>query len=166
MSNENRTRISIGDWLIWLILTIVVSAIIGFVVSKNNDKIERAIDFEQSREVLDDPEIDSAYTAEPTSITEILQLRDDVRQGEHYDSIFLHMPDAPLIAILLQYGTDLSMSDIGRIYEEDQQTWDNVQLGSQIYEKYIQPSIKEPDPLPEALAPDSTSRNNNLTKKS
>ena len=110
-------------------------------------------------------ETDSAYYSQPPTISEILQFRRDILEGEYYDSVFLHMPTVPLIAILLQYGTELPNSDIGRIYEEDQQTWDNVQLGSQIYEKYIQPSIKEPDPLPEPLAPDSTSHNNNLTKQ-
>lgn len=74
----------------------------------------------------------------PVTINDVLEYRNYIIECNYYDSVFLHMPDIPLIAILMKYGTDMSQTDIAKEYLKNRKYYDDVSFGAQINEIYKQ----------------------------
>lgn len=95
---------------------------------------------------VENMEVDSHNVIEETTIDDVLQARQNILQCQYYDSVFLHMPEIPLIAVLMKLGTDASNTEIAREYLNNRKIYDNVQLGAQIED--MRKKQFEPDSLP------------------
>lgn len=90
--------------------------------------------------------IDTAKAVEhvPT-VQEILKFREDVKEGMRIDSIFLAMPEAILVDILMTHGTSLSNSDIVYIYESNKEHFKDIKTGADIQKNILTvDSVKNP----------------------
>lgn len=108
----------------------------------NHDSIAEIVEPEGETVCLDTVH---ASVAVPT-IQEILKFRETVKEGIRIDSIFLAMPEAILIDILMTHGTSLSNSDIVYIYESNKEHFKDVLKGAVIQRDIITPmdSVKNP----------------------
>ena len=110
--------------IITLIIVIAVAITIGTLVWRNYNTIDR----DESVEMIQNEIISD--TVENHSIEDYLQFRNDMKQQQEAEQIFLNMPDVVLIDILLQHGTELSPYDIGEIYRNYPDTDNEVESGA------------------------------------
>lgn len=76
-----------------------------------------------------------------TTIQDILDMREQMREDRRVDSVFLAMPKVVLIDILMQHGTSLSIKDMIYIYESNTSTYNTVLSGARA-QKYLDDSIQ------------------------
>lgn len=129
-----------GFW--WLLVAIAVMIATGVVVFVCHEPIAKIVTSEDESVC-----IDTVKAVEPVlTIQEVLKFREDVREGMRIDSIFLAMPEAILIDILMTHGTSLSNSDIVYIYESNKEHFKDVLKGAVIQRDIITPmdSVKNP----------------------
>jgi len=60
----------------------------------------------------------------PLTIEEYLSFRKEMQLARYYDSVFLKMPDASLIAILTKIGTDANIEEIAKEYIQNRAMYD------------------------------------------
>lgn len=89
---------------------------------------------------------------ESPTIKDILDTRENIKQGMYYDSIFLYMPEEVLVAILMKKGTDLSNADIAMEYLNNKKQYDDVQFGYKIADTYKHEV--QPDTIPKNIEPE------------
>lgn len=129
-----------GFW--WLLVAIAVMIATGVIVFVCHEPIAKIVTSEDESVC-----IDTVKAVEPVlTIQEVLKFREDVREGMRIDSIFLAMPEAILIDILMTHGTSLSNSDIVYIYESNKEHFKDVLKGAVIQRDIITPmdSVKNP----------------------
>lgn len=129
-----------GFW--WLLVAIAVMIATGVIVFLCHEPIAKIVTSEDESVC-----IDTVKAVEPVlTIQEVLKFREDVREGMRIDSIFLAMPEAILIDILMTHGTSLSNSDIVYIYESNKEHFKDVLKGAVIQRDIIIPmdSVKNP----------------------
>lgn len=129
-----------GFW--WLLVAIAVIIATGVIVFVCHEPIAKIVTSEDESVC-----IDTVKAVEPVlTIQEVLKFREDVREGMRIDSIFLAMPEAILIDILMTHGTSLSNSDIVYIYESNKEHFKDVLKGAVIQRDIITPmdSVKNP----------------------
>lgn len=63
-------------------------------------------------------------TSEVLTPEDVLQFREQIRECMRVDSVYMSMPDIVLLAILMNYGTDLSTTEIVTIYESNKDIYD------------------------------------------
>lgn len=129
-----------GFW--WLLVAIAVMIATGVIVFVCHEPIAKIVTSEDESVC-----IDTVKAVEPVlTIQEVLKFREDVREGMRIDSIFLAMPEAILIDILMTHGTSLSNSDIVYIYESNKEHFKDVLKGAVIQSDIITPmdSVKNP----------------------
>lgn len=136
MENEMMARPKPPRRTVWVIVAII--ALIGMfraMIYAERENIE---------EVQEDPQV---IVEEPvTTIQDILDMREQMREDRRVDSVFLAMPKVVLIDILMQHGTSLSIKDMIYIYESNTSTYNTVLSGARA-QKYLDDSIKT-NPLP------------------
>lgn len=132
----------------WLLCVAIVIAILGIVIAVVPTFNEKVVNFfsPDKAEIVQKGE-------DKTTIEDVLQFRKDILDAEYHDSVFLHMPEIPLIAILIKKGTQLSNYEIAKEYLSNRKYYDDVEFGSQI--RYIYKQQKEPDVLPCQPLPES-----------
>lgn len=129
-----------GFW--WLLVAIAVIVATGVIVFLCHEPIAKIVTSEDESVC-----IDTVKAVEPVlTIQEVLKFREDVKEGMRIDSIFLAMPEAILIDILMTHGTSLSNSDIVYIYESNKEHFKDVLKGAVIQRDIITPmdSVKNP----------------------
>lgn len=129
-----------GFW--WLLVAIAVIIATGVIVFMCHEPIAKIVTSEDESVC-----IDTVKAVEPVlTIQEVLKFREDVRERMRIDSIFLAMPEAILIDILMTHGTSLSNSDIVYIYESNKEHFKDVLKGAVIQRDIITPmdSVKNP----------------------
>ncbi len=129
-----------GFW--WLLVAIAVIVATGVIVFLCHEPIAKIVTSEDESVC-----IDTVKAVEPVlTIQEVLKFREDVKEGMRIDSIFLAMPDAILIDILMTHGTSLSNKDIVTIYESNKSHFKDVLKGAVIQRDIITPmdSVKKP----------------------
>ena len=129
-----------GFW--WLLVAIAVIIATGVIVFMCHEPIAKIVTSEDESVC-----IDTVKAVEPVlTIQEVLKFREDIREGMRIDSIFLAMPEAILIDILMTHGTSLSNSDIVYIYESNKEHFKDVLKGAVIQRDIITPmdSVKNP----------------------
>lgn len=129
-----------GFW--WLLVAIAVMIATGVIVFVCHEPIAKIVTSEDESVC-----IDTVKAVEPVlTIQEVLKFREDVREGMRIDSIFLAMPEAILIDILMTHGTSLSNSDIVYIYESNKEHFKDILKGAVIQRDIITPmdSVKNP----------------------
>lgn len=129
-----------GFW--WLLVAIAAVIATGVIVFMCHEPIAKIVTSEDGSVCIDTTEV-----VEPVlTIQEVLNFREDVKEGMRIDSIFLAMPDAILIDILMTHGTSLSNRDIVTIYESNKSHFKDILKGAVIQRDIITPidSVKNP----------------------
>lgn len=124
-------------WVVVAILALI--GMIGAVIYAERENIANFLNGVNQEEVQEDPQV---IIEEPvTTIQDILDMREQMREDRRVDSVFLAMPKVVLIDILMQHGTSLSIKDIIYIYESNTSTYNTVLSGARA-QKYLDDSIQ------------------------
>lgn len=101
----------------------------------------------RSRMQKDKDSIENVEKEQP-KISDILQLREELRLAKYTDSVYLAMPEQILVSILVTEGTNKSIKDIVKTYIANKSFYDQViKKNMDIQKQYI------PDSIPKSLIP-------------
>lgn len=90
------------------------------------------------------------------TVQEVLAARELERDMRYLDSVYMEMPDESVIAICMEYGTDMSPQDIAAMYLMHIDSYKDVELGARIERGKTN---VEPDPIPIESEPDTETVN-------
>lgn len=140
MENELMARPKPPRIIVWAVLiTIALIGIMGAVIYAERENIANFLNGVNQEEVQEEPQV---IIEEPvTTIQDILDMREQMREDRRVDSVFLAMPKVVLIDILMQHGTSLSIKDMIYIYESNTSTYNTVLSGARA-QKYLDDSIQ------------------------
>lgn len=140
MENEMMARPEPPRKTVWVIVTILaLIGMIGAVIYAERKNVANFLNGVNQEEVQEDPQV---IIEEPvTTIQDILDMREQMREDRRIDSVFLAMPKVVLIDILMQHGTSLSIKDMIYIYESNTSTYNTVLSGARA-QKYLDDSIQ------------------------
>lgn len=126
--------------IVWVVLiTLALIGMMGAIIYVERENIANFLNGVNQEEVQEDPQV---IIEEPvTTIQDILDMREQMREDRRVDSVFLAMPKVVLIDILMQHGTSLSIKDIIYIYESNTSTYNTVLSGARA-QKYLDDSIQ------------------------
>ena len=111
----------------------------GAIIYAERENIANFLNGVNQEEVQEDSQV---IIEEPvTTIQDILDMREQMREDRRVDSVFLAMPKVVLIDILMQHGTSLSIKDMIYIYETNTSTYNTVLSGARA-QKYLDDSIQ------------------------
>lgn len=140
MENEMMARPKPPGRIVWVVLiTLALIGMMGAMIYEERENIANFLNGVNQEEVQEDPQV---IIEEPvTTIQDILDMREQMREDRRVDSVFLAMPKVVLIDILMQHGTSLSIKDIIYIYESNTSTYNTVLSGARA-QKYLDDSIQ------------------------
>ena len=140
MENEMMARPEPPRRTVWVVVTILaLIGMIGAVIYAERKNVANFLNGVNQEEVQEDPQV---IIEEPvTTIQDILDMREQMREDRRVDSVFLAMPKVVLIDILMKHGTSLSIKDIIYIYESNTSTYNTVLSGARA-QKYLDDSIQ------------------------
>lgn len=126
--------------IVWVVLiTLALIGMMGAIIYAERENIANFLNGVNQEEVQEDPQV---IIEEPvTTIQDILDMREQMREDRRVDSVFLAMPKVVLIDILMQHGTSLSIKDMIYIYESNISTYNTVLSGARA-QKYLDDSIQ------------------------
>lgn len=126
--------------IVWAVLiTLALIGMMGAIIYAERENIANFLNGVNQEEVQEDPQV---IIEEPvTTIQDILNIREQMREDRRVDSVFLAMPKVVLIDILMQHGTSLSIKDMVYIYESNTSTYNTVLSGARA-QKYLDDSIQ------------------------
>lgn len=125
---------------VWVVVTILaLIGMMGAIIYAERKNVANFLNGVNQEEVQEDPQV---IIEEPvTTIQDILDMREQMREDRRVDSVFLAMPKVVLIDILMQHGTSLSIKDMIYIYETNTSTYNTVLSGARA-QKYLDDSIQ------------------------
>lgn len=140
MENEMMARPKPPRIIVWVVLIILaLIGMMGAIIYAERENIANFLNGVNQKEVQEDPQV---IIEEPvTTIQDILDMRERMREDRRVDSVFLAMPKVVLIDILMQHGTSLSIKDMIYIYESNTSTYNTVLSGARA-QKYLDDSIQ------------------------
>lgn len=140
MENDLMARPKPLRIIVWVVLiTLALIGMIGAIIYAERENIANFLNGVNQEEVQEDPQV---IIEEPvTTIQDILNMREQMREDRRIDSVFLAMPKVVLIDILMQHGTSLSIKDMIYIYESNISTYNTVLSGARA-QKYLDDSIQ------------------------
>lgn len=140
MENDLMARPEPPRRTVWVVVTILaLIGMIGAVIYAERKNVANFLNGVNQEEVQEDPQV---IIEEPvTTIQDILDMREQMREDRRIDSVFLAMPKVVLIDILMQHGTSLSIKDMIYIYESNISTYNTVLSGARA-QKYLDDSIQ------------------------
>lgn len=140
MENEMMARPKPPRIIVWAVLiTLALIGMMGAIIYAERENIANFLNGVNQEEVQEDPQV---IIEEPvTTIQDILNMREQMREDRRVDSVFLAMPKVVLIDILMQHGTSLSIKDMIYIYESNTSTYNTVLSGARA-QKYLDDSIQ------------------------
>lgn len=140
MENDLMARPKLPRIIVWVVLiTLALIGMMGAIIYAERENIANFLNGVNQEEVQEDPQV---IIEEPvTTIQDILDMREQMREDRRVDSVFLAMPKVVLIDILMQHGTSLSIKDIIYIYESNTSTYNTVLSGARA-QKYLDDSIQ------------------------
>jgi hypothetical protein len=140
MENDLMARPKPPRIIVWVVLiTLALIGMIGAVIYAERKNVANFLNGVNQEEVQEDPQV---IIEEPvTTIQDILDMREQMREDRRIDSVFLAMPKVVLIDILMQHGTSLSIKDMIYIYESNISTYNTVLSGARA-QKYLDDSIQ------------------------
>lgn len=140
MENDLMARPKPPRIIVWVVLiTLALIGMIGAIFYAERKNIANFLNGVNQEEVQEDPQV---IIEEPvTTIQDILDMREQMREDRRIDSVFLAMPKVVLIDILMQHGTSLSIKDMIYIYESNISTYNTVLSGARA-QKYLDDSIQ------------------------
>lgn len=127
-----------GNAIFWSILFALVLAIfVGVSAHFRHERIAKSINPEKEN-VSQEPQTE----VEPVlTVQDVLQARNDLKESQRVDSVFLSLSDVILVDILMTHGTSLSIADIVNIYESNKSRYKDVQHGAIIQKDVITPML-------------------------
>lgn len=140
MENDLMARPKPPRIIVWVVLmALALTGMIGAIIYAERKNITNFLNGVNQEEVQEDPQV---IIEEPvTTIQDILDMREQMREDRRIDSVFLAMPKVVLIDILMQHGTSLSIKDMIYIYESNISTYNTVLSGARA-QKYLDDSIQ------------------------
>lgn len=140
MENDLMARPKPPRIIVWVVLiTLALIGMIGAIIYAERKNVANFLNGVNQEEVQEDPQV---IIEEPvTTIQDILDMREQMREDRRIDSVFLAMPKVVLIDILMQHGTSLSIKDMIYIYESNISTYNTVLSGARA-QKYLDDSIQ------------------------
>lgn len=140
MENDLMARPEPPRKTVWVVVTILaLIGMVGAVIYAERKNVANFLNGVNQEEVQEDPQV---IIEEPvTTIQDILDMREQMREDRRIDSVFLAMPKVVLIDILMQHGTSLSIKDMIYIYESNTSTYNTVLSGARA-QKYLDDSIQ------------------------
>lgn len=140
MENEMMARPKPPRIIVWVVsITLALIGMMGAIIYAERENIANFLNGVNQEEVQEDPQV---IIEEPvTTIQDILDMREQMREDRRVDSVFLAMPKVVLIDILMQHGTSLSIKDMIYIYESNTSTYNTVLSGARA-QKYLDDSIQ------------------------
>lgn len=137
MENDLMARPKPPRIIVWVVLiTLALIGMMGAIIYAERENIANFLNGVNQEE---DPQV---IIEEPvTTIQDILDMREQMREDRRIDSVFLAMPKVVLIDILMQHGTSLSIKDMIYIYESNISTYNTVLSGARA-QKYLDDSIQ------------------------
>lgn len=140
MENEMLARPKPPRIIVWVVLiALALIGMMGAIIYAERENIANFLNGVNQEEVQEDPQV---IIEEPvTTIQDILDMREQMREDRRVDSVFLAMPKVVLIDILMQHGTSLSIKDMIYIYESNISTYNTVLSGARA-QKYLDDSIQ------------------------
>lgn len=140
MENDLMARPKPLRIIVWVVLiTLALIGMIGAIIYAERENIANFLNGVNQEEVQEDPQV---IIEEPvTTIQDILDMREQMREDRRIVSVFLAMPKVVLIDILMQHGTSLSIKDMIYIYESNISTYNTVLSGARA-QKYLDDSIQ------------------------
>lgn len=140
MENEMMARPKPPRIIVWVVsITLALIGMMGAIIYAERENIANFLNGVNQEEVQEDPQV---IIEEPvTTIQDILNMREQMREDRRIDSVFLAMPKVVLIDILMQHGTSLSIKDMIYIYESNTSTYNTVLSGARA-QKYLDDSIQ------------------------
>lgn len=140
MENDLMARPKPPRIIVWVVVTILaLIGMMGAIIYAERENIANFLNGVNQEEVQEDPQV---IIEEPvTTIQDILDMREQMREDRRIDSVFLAMPKVVLIDILMQHGTSLSIKDMIYIYESNTSTYNTVLSGARA-QKYLDDSIQ------------------------
>lgn len=140
MENEMMATPKLPRIIVWVVLIILaLIGMMGAIIYAERENIANFLNGVNQEEVQEDPQV---IIEEPvTTIQDILDMREQMREDRRVDSVFLAMPKVVLIDILMQHGTSLSIKDMIYIYESNTSTYNTVLSGARA-QKYLDDSIQ------------------------
>lgn len=126
---------------LWAFIIIVIGAIVflGLQWGKSgevNRKINNMFHQEQDEVMTVEPVIKRDTIKMPT-VQEVLEARKLTKESQRKDSVFMAMPEAALIAVLMKIGTESTIEQIVQEYETNPDLYKNVIWGSEIQKNVI-----------------------------
>lgn len=113
-------------------LTAIGILFLGIIAAIGVHKTFEHIDALANDDIVVEEQIEEFDSTENWSIEDYLLFRQEVKETNRVDSIFLTMPNEALIAILTNHGTDLSNHEIVYIYESNKLAYDHINLGKEM----------------------------------
>lgn len=140
MENEMMARPKPPRIIVWVVLiALALIGMMGAIIYAERENIANFLNGVNQEEVQEDPQV---IIEEPvTTIQDILDMKEQMREDRRVDSVFLAMPKVVLIDILMQHGTSLSIKDMIYIYESNISTYNTVLSGARA-QKYLDDSIQ------------------------
>lgn len=140
MENEMMARPKPPRIIVWAVLiTLALIGMMGAIIYAERENIANFLNGVNQEEVQEDPQV--IIEGPVTTIQDILDMREQMREDRRVDSVFLAMPKVVLIDILMQHGTSLSIKDMIYIYESNTSTYNTVLSGARA-QKYLDDSIQ------------------------
>lgn len=96
--------------------------------------------------------IDTIYMTPEESVNLMLNIRKDMIDSKHIDSVYITMPEDAIITIVLK-NPDCDISHVVKEYETNRSYYDDLLERKQKIEKYKK--LKEPDTIPTQAKTDS-----------
>lgn len=144
---------------LWGLLTLIVVLIAGTIFVLTTETGNKVINYFRGSDEVEQSVTDTTTTvSEQYTIQDVLDMREQEREYRYLDSTYMDIPDIPLIAILMRFGTDMSHTDIAKEYLANKANYDNVEFGAQIRDAYRQQTNRanhDPDKMPEVATPDT-----------
>lgn len=140
MENDLMARPKPPRIIVWgVLITLALIGMMGAIIYVERENIANFLNGVNQEEVQEDPQV---IIEEPvTTIQDILDMREQMREDRRVDSVFLAMPKVVLIDILMQHSTSLSIKDMVYIYESNTSTYNTVLSGARA-QKYLDDSIQ------------------------
>lgn len=124
-------------WL-WVILIMIIGAIVFVALHWNVGEVKNLFSKEKvSTESVQPETVVIRDTIAMPTVEDVLLAREVTKEQHRKDSVFMQMPKAALIAVLMKIGTESTIEQIVQEYEANPDLYKNVIWGSEIQKNVI-----------------------------
>lgn len=124
-------------WL-WVILIMIIGAIVFAALHWNVGEVKNLFSKEKvSTESVQPETVVIRDTIAMPTVEDVLLARKLTKESQRKDSVFMAMPEAALIAVLMKIGTESTIEQIVQEYEANPDLYKNVIWGSEIQKNVI-----------------------------